>query len=255
MKRFIFILGIFNFCFGIVQSQEKDMVLIPSGEFTMGRNSANPTDWQPEHRVSITSFYMDKYEVTNKEYYEFCVQTKTPLPYFWGMPEFRSGMDYPDYPVVGISYGEADRYAKWAGKRLPTEAEWEYAAKGGLENVKYPWGDEIDSLKVNYGRKYKGILKIGTFKPNGYGLYDIVGNVWEWTSDNYSDSYYSISPKQDPKGPVRGRFKVIRGGSWHSGAMCIQLYYRNGLSSGWVDFAVGFRCVKDQKRPHIIPGT
>lgn len=247
MKRFIFFLGIFSFCSGITQSQEKAMVVIPSGEFTMGRNSAVPTDWQPEHRVAISSFYMDKYEVTNKEYYDFCVQTGTPLPYFWGMPEFRSGMDYPDYPVVGISYGEADKYAKWAGKRLPTEAEWEYAAKGGLKNMKYPWGDEIDSTKVNYGRMYKGIVKVGTFKPNGYGLFDIVGNVWEWTSDNYSDSYYSASLKQDPKGPVRGRFKVIRGGSWHSGAMCIQLYYRNGLTPSWVDFAVGFRCVKSLK--------
>ena len=114
-------------------------------------------------------------------------------------------------------------------------------------NKNFPWGDEIDSTKVNYGRKYKGVLKVGTFQSNGYGLYDIGGNVWEWTSDNYSDDYYSVSPGQNPRGPERGRFKVIRGGSWHSGAMCIQVYYRNGLSPSWVDFAVGFRCVKSAK--------
>jgi sulfatase modifying factor 1 len=245
MKRVFIFLFIFSFINGIVQSQEKDMVLIPSGEFIMGKNSSNPTDWQPEHKVMITAFYMDKCEVTNKQYYEFCINTKTPLPYFWGMAEFRSGMAYPDYPVVGVSYFEADKYSKWAGKRLPTEAEWEYAARGGLINKNYPWGDEIDSAKVNYGRKYKGILKAGTFQPNAFGLYDIGGNVWEWTSDNYDSEYYAVSPSQDPKGPERGRFKVIRGGSWHSGAMCIQVYYRNGLSPGWIDFGVGFRCVKN----------
>jgi iron(II)-dependent oxidoreductase len=223
------------------------MVLVPAGDFIMGKNSSAPTDWQPEHKVKIDAFYMDKYEVTNKQYYDYCKATKAPLPSFWGMAEFKSGMDYPDYPVVGISYFEADKYARWAGKRLPTEAEWEYAARGGLINKNYPWGDEIDSTKVNYGRKYKGILKVGSFKPNGFGLFDIVGNVWEWTSDNYSDNYYSASPDQNPKGPVNGRFKVIRGGSWHSGAMCIQSYYRNGLSPSWIDFGVGFRCVKSLK--------
>jgi formylglycine-generating enzyme required for sulfatase activity len=230
--------------FGKDQVPEKVMALIPSGEFIMGKNSANPTDWQPEHKVVVSSFYMDKYEVTNKEYYEFCVKTKTPLPCFWGMAEFKSGMDYPDYPVVGVSYFEADKYAKWAGKRLPTEAEWEYASRGGLTGKTYPWGDDIDSTKVNYGRKYKGILKVGTFQPNGYGLYDTGGNVWEWTADNYSADYYTVSPVQDPKGAERGRFKVIRGGSWHSGQMCIINYYRNGLSPSWLDFAVGFRCAK-----------
>lgn len=247
MKTTILILTIFLCTVGLTQVQDSEMVLVPAGDFIMGKNSSAPTDWQPEHKVKIDAFYMDKYEVTNKQYYDYCKATKAPLPSFWGMAEFKSGMDYPDYPVVGISYFEADKYARWAGKRLPTEAEWEYAARGGLINKNYPWGDEIDSTKVNYGRKYKGILKVGSFKPNGFGLFDIVGNVWEWTSDNYSDNYYSASPDQNPKGPVNGRFKVIRGGSWHSGAMCIQTYYRNGLSPSWIDFGVGFRCVKSLK--------
>ena len=169
------------------------MVLIPSGEFNMGKNSSNPTDWQPEHKVHIDSFYMDKYEVTNKQYYEFCKETNNPLPEFWGQSQFKCSLEYPDHPVVGVSCFDADKYARWAGKRLSTEAEW------------------------------------------------------EWTSDFYGDDYYINSPNQNPKGPVTGRFKVIRGGSWHSGAMCVQTYYRNGLSPSWVDFAVGFRCVKSVK--------
>jgi formylglycine-generating enzyme required for sulfatase activity len=222
----------------------KNMVLIPKGEFNMGKNSPGPSDWQPEHKVKIDSFYLDKYEVTNKQYYEFCMATKHALPEFWGTKEFKSGLDFPDFPVVGISWFEADGYAKWAGKRLPTEAEWEYASRGGLTDKNFPTGDQADSTKANFGKKYKCILKVGSFQPNGFGLFDMAGNVWEWVSDNYGSDYYKTSPDNNPKGAERGRFKVIRGGSWHSGAMCIQNYYRNGLSPSWVDFGVGFRCAK-----------
>jgi sulfatase modifying factor 1 len=244
MKKALFLLTIFSFSYGLSQVNYPNMVLIPAGEFIMGKNSNNPTDWQPEHKVYVDSFYMDKFEVTNNQYYDFCIQTKTPFPEFWDLDQFKSGLGFPDYPVVGVSNFDAEKYAKWAGQRLPTEAEWEYAARGGLINKNYPWGDQIDSLKANYGKKYKDVLKIGSFPPNEFGLYDIAGNVWEWTSDNYGTDYYSISPTQNPKGPEKGRFKVIRGGSWHSGAMCLQSYYRNGLLPSWVDFAVGFRCVK-----------
>ena len=227
------------------QVADQNMVLIPAGEFTMGKNSSGITDWQPEHKVFVDAFYMDKCEVTNKQYHEFCTKTNTPLPEFWGSPQFKCSLEYPDHPVVGVSFTDAFKYAQWAGKRLPTEAEWEYAARGGLSGSNYPWGNQIDSTLVNYGRKYKTTLKVGSFKPNGYGLFDMGGNVWEWTMDNYGDDYYSKSSGQNPKGPDTGRFKVIRGGSWHSGAMCIQTYYRNGLSASWIDFAVGFRCVKE----------
>jgi iron(II)-dependent oxidoreductase len=188
---------------------------------------------------------MDKCEVTNKQYYEFCKMTGNPLPEFWGSSQFKCSLEYPDHPVVGVSFSNAIKYASWAGKRLPTEAEWEYAARGGLPNSNYPWGNQIDSTSANYGKKYKTTLKVGSFKPNGYGLFDMGGNVWEWTMDNYGSDYYVNSPSQNPSGPNSGRFKVIRGGSWHSGAMCIQTYYRNGLSASWIDFAVGFRCVKN----------
>jgi len=247
MKNIILLLIIFTFSGNILKSQEtppSNMALIPSGEFLMGKNESNLTDWKPEHKVYIDAFYMDKFEVTNQQYYEFCTKTNYPLPELWGMAQFKCGLEFPDHPVVGVSFSDAVRYAAWAGKRLPTEAEWEYAARGGLIGNNYPWGNHVDSTMVNYGKRYKSTLKVGSFKPNGYGLFDIVGNVWEWTTDNYSDDYYSISPYQNPQGPPTGRFKVIRGGSWHSGGMCVQTYYRNGLSPSWIDFAIGFRCVK-----------
>ena len=244
-RLFLLALMICNCIFS--QKPEDAVVLIAAGEFTMGKNTTGPSDWQPEHKIKINSFYMDKNEITNQQYHDFCIATNNPLPQFWGIREFRSGTEFPDYPVVGVSYFEADKYARWSGKRLPSEAEWEYAARGGMIGKNFPFGDQIDSTKVNYGRKNKGILKVGSFPPNGYGLYDITGNVWEWTSDFYSADYYAVSTVENHKGPERGRFKVIRGGSWHSGAMCVQTYYRNGLSPSWVDFAVGFRCVKDVK--------
>jgi iron(II)-dependent oxidoreductase len=247
MKQSLFLLAL-ALC-NLLHAQESPagMVLIPAGEFTMGKDTPNKTDWQPEHKVHIDAFFMDQCEVTNKQYYDFCTATKNPLPEFWGDSQFKCSLECPDHPVVGVSYYEAEKYARWAEKRLPTEAEWEYAARGGFPSGTFPWGEQIDSMKANYGKKYKTTLKVGTFKPNGYGLFDISGNVWEWTSDNYSDSYYENSPDQNPKGPTTGRFKVIRGGSWHSGAMCNQTYYRNGLPGSWVDFAVGFRCAKNIK--------
>jgi iron(II)-dependent oxidoreductase len=231
---------------GLQTGSAQEMVSVPAGEFTMGRNSGSPTDWQPEHRVRIDSFYIDRYEVTNRQYFEYCQATGNPLPEFWGMKEFRSGPDYPDHPVVGVTHSDAEKYARWAGKRLPTEAEWEYASRGGLSDKNFPGGDKLDSTLANFGKKYKGIIRVGSFPPNGYGLYDMSGNVWEWVSDYYGSDYYSVSPAYNPPGPERSRFKVIRGGSWHSGAMCNQTFYRNGLSPSWVDFAVGFRCAKSK---------
>jgi iron(II)-dependent oxidoreductase len=247
LKKTLLFLTILIRISGYSQVTDPEMVLIPAGEFNMGKNTTNPTDWQPEHRVHIDAFYMDKNEVTNKQYYEFCVKAKHALPEFWGSIQYKSGLDFPDFPVVGISSFDAEAYARWAGKRLPTEAEWEYAARGALVDKNFPWGDQVDSTKVNYGRKFKGILKTGSFPPNNFGLFDITGNVWEWTSDYYSDEYYKNSPVENPRGPQSGRFRVIRGGSWHSGAMCVQTYYRNGLPASWVDFAVGFRCVRSSK--------
>lgn len=111
----------------------KNMTLIPKGEFNMGKNSAGPSDWQPEHKVKIDSFYLDKYEVTNRQYYEFCQATKHAFPEFWGMKEFKSGLDFPDYPVVGVSWFEADAYAKWAGKQFADRGRMGICFQGWID--------------------------------------------------------------------------------------------------------------------------
>jgi sulfatase modifying factor 1 len=219
-------------------------ILIPAGEFKMGDNS--PGDHSPAHKVQITSFWMDKFEVTNVRYAAFCKATGHPLPQFWGMKEFHSGPVFPDYPVVGVSWGDAAAYAKWCGKRLPTEAEWEYAARGGLNEKNFPHGDSLAPKDANYANsEAKGTLPVGQFPANGYGLNDMAGNVVEWVADYYDKDYYSNSPASNPKGPAVGKFRVIRGGGWHSGPSCNRVYFRNALAQGWLDFNVGFRCAKD----------
>ena len=228
-------------------SQEK-MALIPSGTYMMGKDSKQGADFSPAHKVSVDSFYIDVHEVTNSEYYKFCKETGHRLPEFWNMDIFHSGENYPDHPVVGVSWFDARKYAKWAGKRLPTEAEWEYAARGGLHNNEFPNGNEwLVPLRRNdsVGNWVNLTVEVASFEPNAYGLYDMGGNVWEWVADRYSETYYSVSEHHNPKGPESGSNRVIRSGSWHSGKMCKKVYFRKGLISSWCDFAVGFRCVKD----------
>jgi len=223
---------------------QAELVLIPGGEFVMGKDGEG--DHSPAHKVYIDSFYMDKYEVTNAQYLKFCEETGRQLPEFWGSKEFHNGPDFPNHSVVGISWRDAEAYAEWAGKRLPTEAEWEYAARGGLTGMNYPNGDELDSTLANYSLAgVDATAAVGNYPPNGYGLHDMAGNVWEWVADYYDEDYYKTSPSKNPAGPEDRRFKVIRGGSWHSGPGCNKVYYRNALPPNWVDFAVGFRCVKD----------
>jgi formylglycine-generating enzyme len=220
------------------------MVLIPAGEFVMGREGNG--DSSPPHTVRLRAFYLDRYEVTNAEYSAFCRATERKPPFFWGLDRFRSGSKYPDHPVIGVSSGDAQEYAKWRGKRLPTEAEWEYAARGGLAGMKYVNGNALDSSKVNFTRSNQdGPVAVGSYEPNGRGLYDMAGNVQEWVADRYDPEYYKSSPGEDPQGPEKGRFRVIRGGGWYTGPMCMDVSLRYALPSNWVDFNVGFRCVRD----------
>ncbi|MBN2172276.1 MAG: formylglycine-generating enzyme family protein [Candidatus Krumholzibacteriota bacterium] len=221
-----------------------DMVLIPAGAFVMGDDDGD--DASPAHRVRLNAFWMDRCEVTCAEYGAFCDATGHSLPVFWGVVEFRCGPDFPEHPVVGVSSGDAMAYAEWVGKRLPTEAEWEYAARGGLAGMPYDRGASVDSTTANTWRAgYGGTLPVGSFPPNGYGLHDMTGNVWEWVADWYDPDYYQHSPGDDPPGPDAGRFRVIRGGGWHSGPYCCRVHQRNALPAYWLDFAGGFRCVRD----------
>jgi formylglycine-generating enzyme required for sulfatase activity len=174
------------------------------------------------------------------------MDTDRPLPEFWGIDALRSGPDFPDHPVVGVNRREAAAYAEWCGKRLPTEAEWEYAARGGLAGKAYPHGDELAPEDANYAKSdHKGTVAVGSYAPNGFGLYDIIGNAAEWTADWYGADYYTTGPSENPTGPEDGKFAVFRGGGWHTGPGCCRVHYRNALPANFRDFNVGFRCVKN----------
>ena len=219
-------------------------ILISAGEFTMGY-AEGVTGYEP-HQVRLAEFFIDEHEVTNAQYLAFCEGTERDLPIFWGLERFRSGPDWPDHPVTGVSNGDAKAYAKWVGRRLPTEAEWEFAARGKLAKQMFDRGNELLAHEAN--TKASGIgapEKVASFPPNGYGLYDMVGNVREWVSDYYSDSYFSESPVDNPQGPEKTKWRVIKGGGWHSGRGCNRVHVRNALPGGWSDFNVGFRCARD----------
>ncbi len=212
------------------------MVFIEGGSFLMG-SDADVGDEVPPHRVSIGSFYMDISEVTNLQYRRFIEVTGHESPEFC-FPE----LDKPDEPVMGVSWTDAAAFAEWAGKRLPTEAEWEYAACGGLAACVFPWGGEADPELANYASF--GLVPVKSFPPNGYGLYDMAGNVWEWCADWYGREYYGMSSTKNPKGPLSGTYKVLRGGAWYCNADQVRIRNRYSAASGAKSFHVGFRCVQ-----------
>jgi len=228
----------------------RKMVRIAGGWFEMGRNT-RPGDPEaqdidnPRHRIQVDSFYLDLTPVTNAEYFHFCQTTGHRLPFFWGMREFRSGLDWPDHPVVGVSHRDAQAFASWIGLRLPSEAEWEYAARGGLSGKDYPGGDDLKPEEARFAPYAVGPERVGQLRPNGYGLFDMVGNVAQWVVDFYDKDYYRKSPERNPKGPSTGRFHVIRGGGWYARKSCNRVFFRNALPANWVDFNVGFRCAND----------
>jgi len=287
----------------IIGKDGAKMVLIPAGEFQMGTDLAEipgliqwvkglypdadvKADWfkdeTPRHTVYLDAFYMDKYEVTNAQYRKFVQATGRSEPegigvtiingvYFTRLSYFCpwSDKNYKDYkgdqqPVVCVSYEDAKAYAEWAGKRLPTEAEWEKAARGGLVGKKYPWGDDwpppskagnfpdealeriapIVTFVPSYNDGYPYTAPVGSFNPNGYGLYDMAGNVQEWCDDWYEKDYYGKSPKQNPKGFDSGESRVLRGGSFLGNAVNLRTANRTfnkPTPPQYID--LGFRCV------------
>jgi sulfatase modifying factor 1 len=203
-------------------------------------------DHRPVHEVRISSFRLAAHHVTCAQYAIFCRETGHRLPEFWGQDRFHCGERFSDHPVIGVSWQDAVVFLDWAGGRLATEAEWEYAAQGGLEGSLYPFGDEIAPSLANYaGSGRGGTMPVGSFAANGFGLFDMCGNVVEWCADVYDPSYYARSPKENPSGPDAGKHRVIRGGGWHSGPYCNRVDFRNALPANWVDFAVGFRVAMD----------
>ena len=241
------------------------MVLIPAGEFRMGSNYGK-SDERPVHTVYVDAFYMDIYEVTNAQYKQFADanpewgKDRIPSSYHGGdYLKHWNGNSYPsgkgNHPVVYVSWYGAMAYAQWAGKRLPTEAEWEKAARGRMVGQKYPWGDRLDSNKANYYEKVGDTTPVGSYPPNGYGLYDMVGNVWEWCLDAYYADFYKNSPRRNPIAGADSvvqvinnftnvKFRVLRGGSWGYFPRHLRVAGRGGLYPSFTYFVSGFRCAR-----------
>lgn len=271
------------------------MVLIPSGEFQMGSSAdeikqirkekkdirdrlrrerqrraeehglkfsihtsvpaTNFDDEIPRHTVYLDAFYIDKHEVTNAQYRKFVEATGHREPKYWNEPK----RNQPNQPVIGVSWHDAVAYAIWAGKRLPTEVEWEYAARGGLVGKRYPWGDEaLDETKVQrYGQN---VAPVGSYAPNGYGLFDMAGSVLEWCLDEYQAGAYQsdFQPKRPKSNPFVGgdvesvvknyksveTERVWRGGTWDSYFFYLRVTNRNAEEPAAMTFLIGFRCAK-----------
>lgn len=232
----------------IVGDDGREMVEIPQGPFKMGSKDGD-YDESPEHQVYLGTYYMDKYEVAQTDYERFVKATKRGKPFIPVFDDDIAKVLKPELPAIGMSWTDAQAYCQWAGKRLPTEAEWEKAAKGEGSR-KYPWGDAMGPRYANLEGEedgYKYLAPPGKF-PEGrspYGLYDMAGNVAEWVADTYDDKYYGKSPYRDPKGPEEGQNRVIRGGSWRESPHGARVSKRFQAKLWRTDATIGFRCAKD----------
>jgi formylglycine-generating enzyme required for sulfatase activity len=264
-------------------SSTEGMVLIPAGEFRMGSNSGSSNE-KPVHSVYVDAFYMDKYEVTNAQYAAFlnakgkhtrkwqdvvkywccsCEGGNTWLDigdgderieYVAGVYRAKGG--YENHPVIYVSWHGAVAYSKWKGKRLLTEAEWEKAARGNLSGLTYPWGNSIDSSKANYNNRIKDTTAVGKYTANGYGLYDMAGNVWEWCLDEYNSGFYAVSSSQNPLSGANSirwildnytgvkSSRVLRGGSWLNAAQDVRVADRSPDAPSGTSNGLGFRCAR-----------
>ena len=234
------------------------LALIPAGEFMMGCDPFNLDDTcgrdeQPQHAVFLDVFYMDIYEVTNARYAECVADGICLFPVsndsntrknYYKDPRFA------DYPVLYVNWSMARAYCTWRGATLPSEAQWEKAARGGLAGSLYPWGSSDPNCKLtnfwNQGQICPGDTRpAGSHPPNAYGLYDMAGNVWEWIMDRYSSTYYAASPYENPPGPTFGQMRLLRGGAWNVNTAFLQTTYRSSRAPTYASGDVGFRCVVD----------
>jgi formylglycine-generating enzyme required for sulfatase activity len=283
-------------------SSPEGMVLLPSGQFLMGTNDPGgyPADGEgPIRQVTVKPFWIDRTAVSNEQFAAFVEATGyvtdaerfgwsfvfagllpddfpatrgvSQAPWWrqvhgadWRHPEGpRSGLaERPDHPVVHVSWRDATAFCRWSGKRLPREAEWEYAARGGLEQQRFPWGNELTPggahrMNVwqgtfphhNTGEDgYVGSAPVDAFEPNGHGLYNMTGNVWEWCADWFHASFHVTGPRRNPRGPRSGTHRVMRGGSYLCHASYCSRYRveaRSGNTPESTTGNLGFRCVRE----------
>ncbi len=219
---------------------ENKRVFVEGGFFRMGC-SKGKGDQKPVHTIEINSFWMDKYEVTVGQYRKFCRETgrSMPPPPSWGWDD--------NHPIVNVTWREATSYANWASKRLPTEAEWEYAARGGNKTKNYRYPGDNDPTKVAWYKATTGSgpKYVGTKKANEVLLNDMGGNVAEWCRDWYKSDYYAVSPRQNPKCTKISKVKVVRGGSWFCGSKNLNPKNRVAITPKSRCDYVGFRLVSD----------
>jgi sulfatase modifying factor 1 len=259
-----------------------EFALIPSGEFLMGSDSGEE-DERPAHRVHLDDFLMAVHPVTNGEYARFVQDFGYRAPAIYELPlvvtaggrererAFRAtGHPYVwidseppanrlDHPVTLVRWEDAIAYCAWLSSasgqavRLPTEAEWEKAARGGLDGKRYPWGDRLDRNLANFLvdpslKSTQGTTPWSDYPPNGFGLFDMAGNVWEWVQDWHSPTYYAVSPSEAPAGPSEGTLRVLRGGSWLSAdAGMLACSHRHKVPADTYSYGIGFRIVRDAK--------
>ena len=252
------------------------LATIPAGPFTMGSDEG-AADERPAHTVHVDAFSIGVYPVTHAEYARFVRETGYRAPAIDELPlvvrvggderaqMFRAAAeryiwkggqppaDRLRHPVTLVRWEDASAYCRWLSQstgrlvRLPTEAEWEKAARGGLEARRYPWGDGLDRERANYltdpaQRNVRGTSECGQYAPNGYGLYDMAGNVWEWVLDWYEGRYYSSSPAQNPTGPEKGQLRIVRGGGWLAAdAAMLTCSHRHQVPADTYSYGIGFR--------------
>lgn len=231
-----------------IGDEGREMVQVPEGPFTMGSNDGDP-DEAPEHQVYLKGFYIDRSEVTQQEYQRFAKMTKRGMPRIEVFDDDQSKIVKPEFAVMSVSWDEAAAYCKWAGKRLPTEAEWEKAGRGEGKR-KYPWGDKfvVNASNVDGTEDgYKYLAPPGAFDGgrSPYGIHDMTGNVAEWVEDSYDENYYKKSPFRDPKGPDSADLKVVRGGSWRETEHQARLSKRFAAKHWRTDATIGVRCASD----------
>jgi formylglycine-generating enzyme required for sulfatase activity len=234
----------------MLDNRDVPVLLVPAGEFTMGSEKGDANE-SPVHRVYVDAFYMDKYEVTNA-LYKVCVEAGGCTPpqnkSSYTRSQYYGNSEFDNYPVIYVDWNQSNAYCEWRGGSLPTEAQWEKAAHDADGNP-YPWGTGTDCNKANYwGNDVVCVgdtTSVGRYESgkDPYGIYDLAGNVWEWTADWYFETYYQESPLTNPLGPDRGQYRVLRGGAWSEYGSTLRASIRYAAAPDVTNFNLGFRCV------------
>jgi len=236
---------------------EPTCVIVPAGDFLMGCEQFRD-DERPVHPVWVDAFEMAIYQVRNRDFGAFMEATGHPAPPNWN----QTGFDDPAHPVVAVSWVEAQKYCQWLAEmtgrsyRLPTEAEWERAARGGEEGWQYPWGNDPPQDRQEYqerwGGEVPGPLPVGRGAPNAYGIYDLCENVHEWCADWYKPDYYALAPRHNPTGPAAGERRASRGGSWRHHVKVSRIAARSSIPPVFQYADYGFRVVRAPLKSEIM---